>query len=142
MSYNAQWIDRLFAFSIHLIVDILSLLTLAVLVYATGALAYELFDAIIAWEAGKLRHLAIDIFTVLVFIEVTMLFRHFRQGAGIILREVIEISFLLVMREFALHNIEGAGDGVRMLGYAAVLATLSLAWWMVRKSVVEDAGSA
>ena len=138
MNADRRWIDKLFSVSITLIIDVLSLLTLGVLIYATAALGYGFYDAIVAWESGKLRHLAIDIFTVLVFIEVTLLFRHFGEGSGVVLREVIEISFLLVMREFALMHIEGAGDGMRMVGYAAVLATLSVAWWLVRKATAEE----
>jgi uncharacterized membrane protein (DUF373 family) len=134
MTENRNWIDRLYSTCIFWIVDALSLLTLVLLICATGLLGFGVYDSIVAWEPGKLRDVAIDIFTALVFIEVAQLFRHFRHGAGLAMREVIEISFLVVMRELIVKNAEGAADPMETLGFAAVLATLSLAWWLVRVS--------
>ena len=132
MTENSTRLDRVFTVSVNAIIDVLSVLTLALLICATGLLAYELYTAIVDWEPGKLRHVAIDIFTVFVFIEVAQLFRHFRHGEGLVLREVIEISFLVVMREFIVKNVEEIAAPLEMLGFAAVLAALSLAWWLTR----------
>jgi uncharacterized membrane protein (DUF373 family) len=132
MTENATWIDRLYTVSVNGIVDVLSLLTLILLICATGLLGYGVYDALIAWEPGKLRDVAIDIFTALVFIEIANLFRQFRHGDGIAIREVIEISFLVVMRELIIKNAEGVSDPMQVFGLAAVLATLSLSWWLVR----------
>lgn len=131
MTTDNTWVDKIFTASVAFIVDFLSLLTLALLVCATGLLAYKFYDGLVAWEPGKLRHVAIDIFTVFVFIEVTQLFRNFRHGTGLALLDVIEISFLLVMREFAILAIEGTLESLTVLGIAAVLATLSVGWWLV-----------
>lgn len=135
MTEHRTWVDRLFTIAVHWIVDVLSLLTLILLICATGLLAYEVYDALIAWEEGKLREVAVDIFTALVFIEVANLFRQFRHGEGIAIREVIEISFLVVMRELIIKNAEGAADPLEVFGYAAILATLSVAWWLVRSTL-------
>jgi len=132
MSEQETWIDRLYKISVNLIVDALSLLTLILLICATGLLGYGVYDALVAWEPGKLRDVAIDIFNALIFIEVANLFRQFRHGAGISISEVIEISFLVVMRELIVKNAEGGGDSLEIFGFAAVLATLSIAWWLVR----------
>jgi hypothetical protein len=43
----------------------------------------------------------------------TGLFRQFRHGAGIAISEVVEISFLVVVRELIVKNAEGAADGSR-----------------------------
>jgi uncharacterized membrane protein (DUF373 family) len=135
MTEKKTWIDRLYTVSVHWIVDVLSLLTLVLLVCATGLLAYEVYDAIVNWEPDKLRDVAIDIFNALIFIEVANLFRQFRHGDGIAIREVVEISFLVVMRELIVKNAEGAADPMQIFGLAAVLATLSVAWWLVRGTV-------
>ncbi len=132
MSEHNTWIDRLYKFSVNWIVDALSLLILILLICATGLLAYGVYDALVAWEPNKLRHVAIDIFNALIFIEVANLFRQFRHGAGIAITEVVEISFLVVMRELIVKNAEGAADPLQIFGFAAVLATLSIAWWLVR----------
>lgn len=132
MSEHDTWIDRLYKVSVNVIVDALSLLTLILLICATGLLGYEVYDALVDWEPGKLRDVAIDIFNALIFIEVANLFRQFRHGAGIAISEVVEISFLVVMRELIVKNAEGAVDPMHIFGFAAVLATLSIAWWLVR----------
>ena len=132
MTENKNWVDRMFSASINAITDVLSLLTLALLVCATGLVAYELYDSLVHWEAGKLRHVAINIFTVLVFIEVLMLFRNYRHGTGVPLLGIIELSFVLVMREFAVAFLDGHADSFHMMGIATVLAALSGAWWLVR----------
>lgn len=132
MTENKNWIDGIFNTSIHVITDVLSILTLALLVCATGLVAYELYDSLVNWEQGKLRHVAIDIFTVLVFMEVLLLFRNFRHGTGVPLLAVIEVSFVLVMREFAVAILEGAPEPQHLFGIAAILATLSGAWWLIR----------
>ena len=132
MTDQVTWIDRLYKISVNWIVDALSLLTLILLISATGLLAYGVYDALFAWEPDKLRDVAIDIFNALIFIEVANLFRQFRHGAGIAISEVVEISFLVVMRELIVKNAEGAADPLLIFGFAAVLATLSVAWWLVR----------
>ena len=132
MTGQATWIDRLYTTSVNWIVDVLSLLTLVLLVYATGLLGYEVYDALTNWEPDKLREVAIDIFNALIFIEVANLFRQFRHGAGIAISEVVEISFLVVMRELIVKNAEGTADPMQIFSFAAVLATLSIAWWLVR----------
>jgi uncharacterized membrane protein (DUF373 family) len=133
MTDQDNWIDRLYDTSINWIVDALSLLTLILLIGATGLLAYEVYDAIVNWERDKIREVAIHIFNALIFIEIASLFRHFRHGGRIVIREVIEISFLVVMRELIIKNAEGAADPMQIFGFAAVLATLSIAWWLVAK---------
>lgn len=135
MTEKNTWIDRLYTVSVHWIVDVLSLLTLILLVCATGLLAYGVYDALVDWEAGKLRDMAIGIFNALIFIEVANLFRQFRHGDGIAIREVVEISFLVVMRELIVKNAEGVADAMQIFGLAAVLATLSVSWWLVRGTV-------
>ncbi|HEY4645953.1 MAG TPA: phosphate-starvation-inducible PsiE family protein [Steroidobacteraceae bacterium] len=132
MTDNKSWVDRVFSVSVNVITDVLSILTLALLVCATGLVAYELYDSLVYWEAGKLRHVAINIFNVLVFIEVLLLFRNFRHGSGVPLLGVIEVSFVLVMREFAVAFLEGKPDPMQLFGIAAILATLSGAWWLIR----------
>jgi len=132
MNDQATWIDRLYQASINWIVDVLSLLTLILLIFATGVLGYEVYDALVNWEEGKVREVAIQIFNALIFIEVAHLFRQFRHGAGIAISEVVEISFLVVMRELIVKNAEGSADPLHIFGFAAVLATLSIAWWLVR----------
>ena len=132
MADNKNWVDRLFHVSVNVITDVLSILTLALLICATGLVAYELYDSLVYWESGKLRHVAINIFTVLVFIEVLLLFRNFRHGTGVPLLGVIEVSFVLVMREFAVALLEGRPEPMQLFGIAAILATLSAAWWLIR----------
>ena len=141
MTDQPTWIDRFYTVSVNWIVDALSLLTLILLICATGLLGYEVYDAIIDWEPGKIRDVAIDIFNVLIFIEVANLFRQFRHGAGIAISEIIEISFLVVMRELIVKNAEGTADPMLIFGFAAVLATLSIAWWLVRGSARQGAGA-
>ena len=132
MTENKSWVDRVFHVSVNVIIDVLSILTLALLISATGLVAYELYESLVYWEAGKLRHVAINIFTVLVFIEVLLLFRNFRHGTGVPLLGVIEVSFVLVMREFAVAFLEGSPEPMQLFGIAALLATLSGAWWLIR----------
>ena len=132
MTENKSWVDRVFHVSVNVIIDVLSILTLALLISATGLVAYELYESLVYWEAGKLRHVAINIFTVLVFIEVLLLFRNFRHGSGVPLLGVVEVSFVLVMREFAVAFLEGNPDPLQLFGIAAILATLSGAWWLIR----------
>jgi uncharacterized membrane protein (DUF373 family) len=141
MTDETTWIDRLYKTSVNWIVDILSLLTLILLICATGLLGYEVYYAIVDWEPGKIRDVAIHIFNVLIFIEVAHLFRQFRHGAGIAIGEVVEISFLVVMRELIVKNAEGTADPLHIFGFAAVLATLSLAWWLVRGGARPGAGA-
>jgi len=45
---------------------------------------------------------------------------------------VVEVSFVLVMREFAVAFLEGNPDPLQLFGIAAILATLSGAWWLIR----------
>lgn len=142
MTEQNTWIDRLYGTSINWIVDVLSLLTLILLICATGLLGYEVYDALVDWEPGKLRDVAIEIFNALIFIEIANLFRQFRHGDGIAISEVVEISFLVVMRELIVKNAEGTADPMHIFGFAAVLATLSVAWWLVRGVSLRGAAAA
>jgi uncharacterized membrane protein (DUF373 family) len=126
--------DKLFDKSVGIIADVLSLLMLAMLVTATCVVAYELYDALIQWEPGKIRRVAIDVFTVVVFIEVTQLFRNFRHGAGVPLTDILEVSVVLVMREFSVASLESHPEPMYLIGIASVLAALTVGWWLVRKT--------
>jgi uncharacterized membrane protein (DUF373 family) len=131
-------VDAFATRAIGIIVNLLVVLTVALLVWAVIALGFVIADTVQQRDATAIKSLILGILTIFIIIEIFDLFREYLRSAHIKVTNLAEVSLAVVLRELWLLLLEGSTDWKLYLSLAAVVAALGGFWWLATSRQAGD----